>query len=75
MDIWEAMLPEDLASRCRIDTVRRGVAHVLVDSPATAFEIDRRLRGGLLDALRAAFTGTLVRVKMKVGVVDPDGLA
>lgn len=69
VDLWEGVLPPELAVRTTVSALRGGVAHVVVDSSATAWEIDRRLREGLEHDLRRAFGRTLVRVKLTVGEV------
>jgi hypothetical protein len=69
VDLWEGVVPPELASRTKVVTLRGGVAHVTVDSSSVAFEIDRRLREGLEQQLRRAWGRTLIRVKVTVGSV------
>ncbi len=47
--------------------IRGGVVQVTVDTSATAYELDRRLREGLEQQMRRAYGKTFVRVKVKVG--------
>ncbi len=61
------MLPDALASHTRVTAVRGGVVHVTVDTSATAYELDRRLREGLEQQMRRAYGKTFVRVRVKVG--------
>ncbi|MHC4218099.1 MAG: DciA family protein [Planctomycetota bacterium] len=67
VDLWEGLVPADVASHTRVVGLRGGVAHVTVDSSSTAYEIDRRLREGLEQQLRRAYGKTLIRVKVTVG--------
>ncbi len=69
VELWEGVLPEELAVRSRVTSLRGGVAHVTVDSSSTAYEIDRRLREGMEQQIRRAFGKTLVRVRLTVGRV------
>ena len=52
VDLWEALLPAEVAGRTRVSALRGGVVMVVADSAATAYELDRRLRGGLESELR-----------------------
>ena len=70
IEIWEESVPPELARRTSLTVLRGGVLHVSVDSSSIAFEIDRLLRGGLVDELRRRFRGTLVRVKVKLDGED-----
>ena len=67
VEAWEASLPPRLHQRTCVQGVRGGVANVTVDSSAISFEIDRRLREGLLQDLRGTCGATLVRVRLRVG--------
>lgn len=67
VDLWEGVVPPQLASHTRVVALRGGIAHVTVDSSSTAFEIDRRLREGMEGDLRRAWGKTLIRVKITVG--------
>ncbi len=67
VDLWEGVVPADLAVHTRVTGVRGGVAHVTVDSSSTGYELDRQLREGLEQKLRAAFGKTLIRVRLSVG--------
>jgi hypothetical protein len=70
IELWEGLIPPELAARTALTSLRRGVLHVVVDSSSAGFELDRRLRGGLAHELRRQFRGTLVRVKTRVGRLD-----
>jgi hypothetical protein len=72
IDLWEQLLPEKLASQTAITSLRGGTVHVAAADAATHYEIDRLLREGLEQQLRASYRGTLVRVRVKV---SPDEVA
>ena len=67
IELWEKFVPPDLAAQTSIVSLRGGIAQVQVESSAAGFEIDRLLRTGLLAQLRSEFSGSLMRVKVKVG--------
>ncbi len=66
VELWETVLPDELARRTQVTGLRSGIVHVTVASSATAYELDRRLREGLEEQMRRAFGKTLVRVKIAV---------
>lgn len=70
--LWEELVPEGLAFRSRLASLRGGVLQVEVDSSAVGYELDRLLRCGLEAELRARFSGTLTRVRLSVGELDRD---
>ncbi|MAT82255.1 MAG: hypothetical protein CMJ29_11520 [Phycisphaerae bacterium] len=70
LSAWKQSLPEQLHERTCVQGIRGGVVDVLVASSAVSFELDRRLREGLLDELRASCRGTIVRVRLKVGTLN-----
>jgi len=69
VELWESVLPDDLALHTRVTSLRSGVVQVTVDTSATAYELDRCLREGLEQQMRRAFGKTLLRVKITVGRV------
>jgi hypothetical protein len=71
IDLWERLVPRDLASRSRVIAMRRGVVSIAVDSSSTMYELDRMLRGGLEQDLRREFQSAVVRVRLSVGDVLP----
>ncbi|MBM4111932.1 MAG: DUF721 domain-containing protein [Phycisphaerae bacterium] len=64
---WESLVPAELAARSRVVSNSRGTLLVSVDDPATSFELDRALRGGVEAALRAALRAGSLRVRLRVG--------
>ena len=71
IDLWERLVPRDLASRSKVLSIRRGVVSVVVESSSTMYELDRMLRTGLEQELRRQFQSSVVRIRMQVGEVQP----
>jgi predicted nucleic acid-binding Zn ribbon protein len=66
-EIWSELVPADLASHTRLEGLNRGVLRVSVDSSGRLYELDRLLRGGVLDELITRHKGkALRRVDLKV---------
>jgi CheY-like chemotaxis protein len=74
IDLWEELMPTDMAARTRIQSLRGGTLHVAVDSSATSYELDRLLREGLEAELRSRYRGTLIRVRLRVSPNDAMGI-
>jgi len=73
-ELWAELIPADLAEHTRLESLRRGVLHVVVDSSGINYELDRLLRGGVQRELTRRHKGNALRqVKLRVGAVDPDG--
>ncbi len=70
-EAWEACVAAELKDQCRVDTMRGGVARVIVSSSAVAFQLDRTLRSGLLTELRARCSAAVTRVETRIGQVRP----
>lgn len=70
IELWDQLVPQELARQAKLQTFRAGVLTVMVETSAARFELDRALRGGLEAALRQAFRGSLVRVKVVLGAFD-----
>ena len=67
VDLWNELLPGDVASGTRLESLQRGVLSVAVDSSARLYEVDRRLREGVEQQLITQHRGTaLRRVKLRV---------
>jgi hypothetical protein len=67
IELWEAVIPSELAAHTAVTGLRGGVLFVRADSAAVAYELDRRLRDGLEQALRSRFPSTLVRIRVNTG--------
>ncbi len=69
-DAWSTCVPPHIASNCRVEHMRGGVARVKAGSAATAFQLDRLLRSGLLATLRSACEVTLTKVEVRTGKIE-----
>jgi hypothetical protein len=63
IELWRELIPEHLQLHATPTSIRGGTLHVEVNCAATAYEVDRLMRGGMEQTLRLRFNGTLVRVK------------
>jgi hypothetical protein len=70
IDLWQAFVPENVAAETRIVAFNRGTLHVQAPNSSVRYEVDRLLREGLEQQLRASFRGTLRGVKVRVGEVS-----
>ena len=67
VEAWDELLPEELSSKTSVEARRGGVVHVRARSASVAWELDRRLREGLLGELRSRCSGAISRVQVRVG--------
>tara|TARA_B100001059_G_scaffold196568_2_gene201619 strand:+ start:14339 stop:14680 length:342 start_codon:yes stop_codon:yes gene_type:complete len=63
---WYELLPDEIAVRTNIDSVRGGTIYVRADNSAVAFEVDRFLREGALANLRRCCSITVADIKVRV---------
>ncbi|MBB6428502.1 DciA family protein [Algisphaera agarilytica] len=67
VELWNELLPEEVAAGTRLEALQRGVLTVAVDSSARLYEVDRRLREGLERELVTRHKGAAFRkVKLRV---------
>ena len=67
IELWNQLLPADVADGTRLESLQRGILTVAVDSSARMYEIDRRLREGLEQSLIKQHKGPAFRrVKLRV---------
>jgi len=59
--LWDQLVPGDIASHTRLESLSRGVLRVAVDSSARLYQLDRLLRGGLRKQLISQHKGPAVR--------------
>src|SRR5882672_4280748 len=69
-ELWDQLLPAELVRQTKLVGFRGGVLSVIVESASARYELDRALRGGLEQQLRAQLPNTLVRIKVTVGRFD-----
>ena len=61
VELWQQLMPADLARHARLESLSRGVLRVSVDSSARLYELDRLLRGGLERELIRSHAGPAFR--------------
>ena len=66
IDVWNRVVPAELAEQTAITALRGGQLHVAVETASMQYELDRALRSGLLEALRAEHRGPLQRVRVRL---------
>jgi len=68
--LWDELLPAALADHTRLESLRRGVLTVAVDSSTRLYELDRLLRSGLERQIVAAHKGPVLRkIKLRVAAI------
>jgi len=69
IELWEQLVPAELAEHTRLEGLQRGVLKVSVDSSSRLYALDGLLRGGLQKQLTVSYTGgTLRRVQLRVAI-------
>ena len=68
IELWEELVPQEIAAHTTLAALKGGVLHVTVDSSSIAYELDRLLREGLVITLRRRYRSTLTRVKVSLSV-------
>jgi hypothetical protein len=67
VEAWQKFVPAALLNYCRLESLSRGVLTVGVDDSAHLYDLDRLLRQGLEQQVRAAAKGpTLRRVQLRL---------
>ena len=70
--LWYQLVPDDLAQHTSLESLRRGVLQVAVDSSAHLYELDRLLRNGLKqDLIRRQKKPVIRRIKLRVNAKTP----
>ncbi len=70
--LWYQLIPDDLAQHTSLESLRRGVLQVAVDSSAHLYELDRLLRNGLeRDLIRRQKQPVIRRIKLRVNAKAP----
>lgn len=70
IDPWERLVPDEIKQRARVDGLRGDTLMVTVDSPATSWQLDRLLRGGLTQSFARASSDRIRRIRIRVGSLD-----
>ena len=66
-NIWDEVVPREIASHTALESFSRGVMTVLVDSAAHRFQLQTLLMGGLLKMIQSRFAGALNKVRLVPG--------
>jgi hypothetical protein len=75
-EIWDRVIPADLAAHTALEGITRGVLRVTVDSSAHRFQLRLLLDGGLTRVIREQFSGPLNKINLvpgRIGAVDDAG--
>lgn len=68
VELWEKLLPPELAAHTRLESLVKGTLRVVVDSSPRLYELDRLLRTGTQDKLITSFKGPAFRkIMLRVG--------
>ncbi len=69
-EVWEKLVPVEVAKKTKLESLSRGVLRVAVGSSATLYELDRLLRSGLENEIIRAHKGPAFRkISLRVGRV------
>ncbi|HUT01601.1 MAG TPA: DciA family protein [Phycisphaerae bacterium] len=66
-EIWDEVIPESIREHTALESFRRDVLTVIVDSAPHRFQLKTLLSAGLLKGLRSRFSGALDRVRLVSG--------
>ncbi len=70
VELWQELVPPELAVHTRLVSLNRGTLHVAADSSARVYELDRLLRGGLQQELITRHRGPAFR-KVQIRLCEP----
>jgi hypothetical protein len=77
-EIWDRVIPAELAAHTALEGITRGVLRVTVDTAAHRFQLRTLLDGGLTQVIREQFPGPLNKINLvpgRIGTVDEAGAA
>ncbi len=66
-EIWDEVIPEDVAGHTALEGFNRGVLTVMVDSASHRFQLQVLLTGGLLKEIQKRFAGAINRIRLIPG--------
>ena len=66
-EIWDEVIPAEIAEHSALDSFHQGVLTVMVDSAPRRFELQTLLTGGLMAEIRSRFTGALNKIRVVPG--------
>lgn len=68
--IWDQVVPTELATKTRLESLRAGTLTVSADSSAALYEIDRLLRGSLRETLLVKSGGDIAKVRTRLATAQ-----
>lgn len=71
VEIWQRLIPPELAVQTRLQGLSRGVLQVVVGSSSALYQIDRLLRQGVQQQIITEHRGPAFRkIQLRVGMVQ-----
>jgi hypothetical protein len=65
--VWDEVLPATIREHTALDSFRRGVLTVLVDSSSHRYQLQTLLAAGLMKEIRSRFIGALDKIRLIPG--------
>ena len=66
-EIWDEVIPEQIACHTALEGYHRGVLTVMVDSAPHRYQLQVLLAGGLQSEIQARFSGAITKIKLEPG--------
>jgi len=66
-EVWDEIIPEEIAQHTALDSYSRGVLSVLVDSAPHRFQLRALLDGGLKREIQQRFIGPIDKIRLVPG--------
>ncbi len=66
-EVWDEVIPEEIAVHTALDSFSRGTLTVLVDSAPHRFQLNLLLAGGVKKEIQKRFSGTLNNIRLLPG--------
>jgi len=66
-ELWDEMVPDQIAGHTALERFSRGVLTVLVDSAPHRFQLQTLLNGGLKRAIQQRFSGAINKIRLVPG--------
>lgn len=66
-EIWDEVIPEEIADHTALESFNRGILKVMVDSAPHRFQLQTLLTGGLMREIRARFGGAIQKIRLVPG--------
>ncbi len=66
-EVWDEVIPEEIAEHTALEGFNRGTLTVLVDSAPHRFQLNLLLAGGVKKEIQKRFSGTLNHIRLLPG--------